>query len=54
MDMRFPVVLPLLVSLFLAGFVSGKETSDNRLHTFYGEVVAINPANKVIELKNGN
>ena len=53
--MRFPIILPaVVVSLFLAGFVSAKEASDSGLHTFYGEVVAINQAAKVIQLKTGN
>jgi TonB family protein len=53
--MRFPIILPaVVVSLLLAGFVSAKEASDNGLHTFYGEVVAIDQAAKVIQLKTGN
>ena len=53
--MRFPIILPaIVVSLLLAGFVSAKEASDSGLHTFYGEVVAIDQAAKVIQLKSGN
>ena len=53
--MRFPMILPaVVVSLFLAGFVSAREASDSGLHTFYGEVVAIDQAKKVIQLKTGN
>jgi TonB family protein len=53
--MRFPTILPaLVVSLFLAGFVSAREASDSELHTFYGEVVAIDQAAKAIQLKSGN
>lgn len=53
--MRFSIILPaLFVSLLLAGFVSAKEASDSGLHTFYGEVVAIDQAAKVIQLKSGN
>jgi hypothetical protein len=53
--MHLPRVLPaVVVSLLLAGFVSAKEASDSGLHTFYGEVVAIDQAAKVIQLKTGN
>jgi TonB family protein len=53
--MRFPTILPaLVVSLLLAGFVSAREASDSGLHTFYGEVVAIDQAAKVLQLKSGN
>ncbi|MEY2561151.1 MAG: Gram-negative bacterial TonB protein C-terminal [Verrucomicrobiota bacterium] len=53
--MRFPIVLPaVVVTLLLAGFVSAKEAGDRGLHTFYGEVVAIDQAAKVIQLKTGN
>ena len=45
-------LLVLAVSLLPAGFLSAKETSDPGLHTFYGEVVLIDPAKKIIELKN--
>lgn len=50
--MRFPIVLlSVVVSLIPCGFVSA---SDNSLHTFYGEVVAIDQAKKVLQLKSGN
>lgn len=53
--MRFSIIVPgLIVSLLLAGFISAKEASDSGLHTFYGEVVAIDQAAKVIQLKSGN
>jgi hypothetical protein len=53
--MRFPIIFPaVVVNLLLAGFVSAKETSDSGLHTFYGEVVAIDQAAKVLQLKTGN
>ena len=53
--MRFPTILPAVaVSLLLAGFVSANEPSDRGLHTFYGEVVAIDQAKKVLQLKSGN
>jgi TonB family protein len=53
--MRFPKILPaVIVSLLLVGFVSAREASDSGLHTFYGEVVAIDQAAKVIQLKSGN
>ena len=53
--MRSPIILPaVVVSLLLAGFVSAKEASDSGLHTFYGEVVAIDQAAKVLQLKTGN
>jgi phage terminase large subunit-like protein len=52
--MRIPIILPAAVSLLLAGFVSAKEASDSGLHTFYGEVVAIDQAKKVLQLKTGN
>jgi TonB family protein len=51
--MRVPKVLLLLVSLLLASLLSANEPSDPGLHTFYGEVVLIDPAKKVIELKTG-
>jgi TonB family protein len=54
-NMRFAIILPAIaVSLLMAGFVSAKETSESGLHTFYGEVVAIDQAAKVLQLKNGN
>ena len=50
--MRVPKVrLALVVSLLLTTFLSAKETPDPGLHTFYGEVVLIDPAKKIIELK---
>jgi TonB family protein len=53
--MRFSIIVPgLVISLLLAGFISAKEASDSGLHTFYGEVVAIDQAAKVIQLKSGN
>ena len=53
--MRFPTILRILVvNLLLAGFVSAKDAADSGLHTFYGEVVAIDQAAKVIQLKSGN
>ncbi len=52
--MRFPLALLALVSLLPANFVSAKDASDSGQHTFYGEVVAIDQAAKVIQLKNGN
>jgi hypothetical protein len=53
--MRSPRILPtVVVSLLLASFVLAKEASDSGLHTFYGEVVAIDQAAKVIQLKTGN
>jgi TonB family protein len=52
--MRFPILLPAVVTLLLAGFVSAMEASDSGLHTFYGEVVAIDQARKVLQLKSGN
>jgi len=53
--MRLSIIAPaFVVSLLLVGFVSAKEASDSGLHTFYGEVVAIDQAAKVIQLKNGN
>lgn len=53
--MRFPIVLPaILLSILLASFVSAKESSDSGVHTFYGEVVAIDPAKKVLQLKSGH
>jgi len=53
--MRLPRLLPtLIVSLLLTCFVSARGASDSRLHTFYGEVVAIDQAKKVLQLKSGN
>jgi len=53
--MRFPILLPaVIITLLLAGSVSAKEASDSGLHTFYGEVVAIDQAAKVLQLKTGN
>jgi hypothetical protein len=51
--MRFPTILLILV-VNLAGFVSANYAADSGLHTFYGEVVAIDQAAKVIQLKSGN
>jgi TonB family protein len=45
------IFLFVVVSLLLPGFVSARETTDPGLHTFYGEVVLIDPAKKIIELK---
>jgi TonB family protein len=52
--MRSLAILLLTVSLGLVPirFISAKETSDPGLHTFYGEVVLIDPAKKIIELKS--
>lgn len=50
--MRFPIVL-LVVASLLTSFVSARAASDSGVHTFYGEVVAIDRAAKVIQLKNG-
>jgi hypothetical protein len=47
------ILLVLVVSLLPARLVSAKETSDPGLHTFYGEVVLIDPAKKIVELKSG-
>jgi TonB family protein len=52
--MRLPITLLAVVSLLLTSFVSAKDASDSGRHTFYGEVVAIDQAAKVIQLKNGN
>lgn len=53
--MRFPIFLPaVIITLLLAGFVSAKEASHSGLRTFYGEVVAIDQASKVLQLKSGN
>jgi hypothetical protein len=53
--MRFPIILSaVVVGLLVTGFVSAKEASDTGLHTFYGEVVAIDQTAKVIQLKTGN
>jgi TonB family protein len=40
--------------LLLTPFLSAKEKSDTGLHTFYGDVVLIDPSRKIIELKTGN
>jgi TonB family protein len=53
--MRFPVILPAIIAtLLLASFVSATDVPDSGLHTFYGEVVAIDQSKKVIQLKSGN
>ena len=53
--MRIPRIFPVaLAGLLLAGFVSASGASDTGLHTFYGEVVAIDQAKKVMQLKTGN
>jgi TonB family protein len=52
--MRFPIALLAVASLLLNSFVSAKDASDSERHTFYGEVVAIDQAAKVIQLKNGS
>jgi TonB family protein len=51
--MRFPIALLAIPSLLLSSFVSASEAPDSNLHTFYGEVVAIDQARKVIQIKNG-
>jgi TonB family protein len=51
--MRFPITLLVVVANFLLpGFVSGKEAPDRSLHTFYGQVVLIDPAKKVIVIES--
>lgn len=51
--MRFPnILLALIVTLLLARFVSAKEATDTGLHTFYGPVVLIDPAKKVIVIQS--
>lgn len=51
--MRFPKILPaLLVSLFFIGLLPAKEAADPGLHTFYGQVVLIDPAKKVIVIRS--
>jgi hypothetical protein len=53
--MRFPITLrALILSLLLGCFISATAAADSGLHTFYGEVVAIDPAKKVLQLKSGN
>jgi TonB family protein len=53
--MRLPRTLPtVIVTLLLAGFVVATGASDTGKHTFYGEVVAIDQAAKVLQLKTGN
>ena len=53
--MRFSLFLPaVLITLLLGGLVSAAETSDGGLHTFYGEVVAIDQGKKVLQLKSGH
>ena len=53
--MRSSTIVQILVSLLLTSFssLSAKATTDPGLHTFYGEVVLIDPVKKVIELKTG-
>jgi hypothetical protein len=53
--MRVPQILLVLAatSMPFLSSLSAKETSDPGLHTFYGEVVLIDPAKKIIELKSG-
>ena len=51
--MRFPRILPALVlTLLLATFLSAKDAPDTGLHMFYGQVVLIDPAKKVIVLQS--
>ena len=45
------LLLAFSLSLLPIRFISAKESSDSGLHTFYGEVVLIDPAKKIIELK---
>jgi TonB family protein len=52
--MRFPIALLVVGSLLLSGFVAANGATDSSLHTFYGEVVAIDQARKVLQLKSGN
>ncbi|MEY2563242.1 MAG: Gram-negative bacterial TonB protein C-terminal [Verrucomicrobiota bacterium] len=52
--MRFAKIPPaLIVSLLLASLLSAKESSDTGLHSFFGEVVLVDPAKKILELKKG-
>ncbi|HZE13308.1 MAG TPA: energy transducer TonB [Chthoniobacterales bacterium] len=48
------ILLALTISLLLVRAALPNETADTGLHTFYGEVVLVDPAKKVIELTTGN
>src|SRR4051812_8061384 len=51
--MRFPGILPaLIVTLLLVTFVSAKDAPDPGLHTFYGQVMLIDPAKKVLVIQS--
>jgi TonB family protein len=51
--MRFPRILPaLIVTMLLVSFLSAKDAPDTGLHTFYGQVVLIDPAKKVIVIQS--
>jgi TonB family protein len=51
--MRFPRIPPaLIVTLLLVSFLSAKDAPDTGLHTFYGQVVLIDPAKKVIVIQS--
>ena len=51
--MRFPRILPaLIVTLLLVSFLSARDAPDTGLHTFYGQVVLIDPAKKVIVIQS--
>lgn len=51
--MRFPRILPALVlTLLLATFLSAKDAPDTGLHMFYGKVVLIDPAKKLIVIQS--
>ena len=51
--MRLPILrLALILTLLLATFLPAR--AESGLHTFYGEVVAIDTNKKVLQLKSGN
>ena len=51
--MRFPRILPaLIVTMLLVSFLSAKDAPDTGPHTFYGQVVLIDPAKKVIVIQS--
>ena len=52
--MRCRTILVVGVCLLVAGFLAVDAAPDTGLHTFYGTVVLIDPAKKIIELEPRN
>jgi TonB family protein len=50
--MRFPRILPALIVTLLVSFLSANAAPDTGLHAFYGQVVLIDPAKKLIVIQS--